>query len=141
MKKNKLIRHSILDISYLDELYGKSGKNKYREIDGVQVKITSQRYSVFKESQTCCVCGLKATFLAIEQNHVGVDNYHINMYGINEFGEEVLFTKDHIIPKSKGGKNRLDNYQTMCVKCNLEKGNQCVKCNLEKGNQYEDKRD
>jgi len=127
MKKNKKIRHCILDISYLDNLYGKSGKNQYTEIDGVQVKITSQRYSVFKKSITCCVCGLKGSFLAVERNHVDTETYHINMYGINEDGEEILFTKDHIIPKSKGGKNRLDNYQTMCVKCNLEKGNKLEK--------------
>jgi len=127
MKKNKLIRHCVLDLSYLDNLYGKTGKNKYIEIEGVQVKITSQRYSVFKKSQTCCVCGLKASFLTVEQNHVGVENYHINMYGVNEDGEEILFTKDHILPKSKGGKNKLDNYQTMCVKCNGEKGNKIEK--------------
>ena len=30
-------------------------------------------------------------------------------------------TKDHIIPKSKGGKNELSNYQTMCTYCNNEK--------------------
>lgn len=32
-------------------------------------------------------------------------------------------TKDHIIPKSKDGKDDISNYQTMCYKCNLEKGN------------------
>ena len=44
------------------------------------------------------------------------------MYGVKN-GEEVLFTKDHIIPKSKGGKNHISNYQTMCEPCNSEKGN------------------
>ena len=32
-------------------------------------------------------------------------------------------TKDHIIPKSKGGKDILDNFQTMCFECNTKKGN------------------
>jgi len=37
-------------------------------------------------------------------------------------GHEVLMTKDHIIPKSKGGKNTLKKYQTMCTHCNCRKG-------------------
>ena len=45
------------------------------------------------------------------------------LYAVNENGIEVLMTKDHIIPVSKGGKNILSNYQTMCELCNLEKGN------------------
>jgi 5-methylcytosine-specific restriction endonuclease McrA len=51
------------------------------------------------------------------------DRYHFNLYGYNERGEEIMLTKDHIIPKSKEGKNDIDNYQTMCCKCNWKKGN------------------
>ena len=29
-------------------------------------------------------------------------------------------TKDHIVPKSKGGADHLDNLETMCDQCNLE---------------------
>ena len=32
-------------------------------------------------------------------------------------------TKDHIVPRSKGGGNGLHNMQTMCIVCNQEKGN------------------
>jgi hypothetical protein len=50
------------------------------------------------------------------------ENYHLNLYAEKD-NREILFTKDHIIPKSRGGKNILANYQTMCVECNNKKGN------------------
>lgn len=31
-------------------------------------------------------------------------------------------TKDHIIPKALGGNSEVDNLQTLCFKCNGEKG-------------------
>lgn len=65
-------------------------------------------------------CGLEGSFMAMEKSEKDV-SFHFNMYGIEESGNEVLFTKDHIIPKSKGGSNQLSNYQTMCVNCNQNK--------------------
>lgn len=35
-------------------------------------------------------------------------------------------TIDHILPKSKGGINRPDNYVAACRKCNLRKGNKLI---------------
>lgn len=47
--------------------------------------------------------------------------YHFNLYGINNSGYEVMMTKDHIIPKARGGEDRMDNYQPMCQHCNVKK--------------------
>jgi 5-methylcytosine-specific restriction endonuclease McrA len=49
------------------------------------------------------------------------DKFHLNLYGIDSNGREVMLTKDHIIPRSKGGKNKLSNYQPMCIHCNKKK--------------------
>lgn len=38
-------------------------------------------------------------------------------------GGEDWLTVDHVIPKSWGGKNHPDNYQTLCYPCNQKKGN------------------
>lgn len=35
---------------------------------------------------------------------------------------DLFLTYDHIIPISKGGKTTVENGQTLCQKCNLEKG-------------------
>lgn len=93
-------------------------------IDGVEIhaNTSSVRLQTFKKNLTCVDCGIKATHFWVECNP-GCFNYHLNLYGINKAGDEVLMTKDHIIPKSKNGKETLDNMQTMCTRCNNKKGN------------------
>jgi hypothetical protein len=98
---------------------GKKSLQYKKNYDGDLINMTSQRLRLFKENSVCVSCGLKGMFF-VKEKHLGQSTYHFNMYGI-KCGEEILFTKDHIIPKSKGGKNKLSNYQTMCVLCNMEK--------------------
>lgn len=109
-----------------------SGKGvEKKEYLGEMVRMTSQRYELFKEKgMTCVKCGLVGTFFALEKpSHKNPDgeyhtkSFHFNLYGIDKDGKEVMLTKDHILPKSKGGKSCLENYQTMCSSCNWEKGN------------------
>jgi 5-methylcytosine-specific restriction endonuclease McrA len=93
------------------------------ELDGDIIKGNSQRYQTFFTKGTKCVCcGIEGRYFAKEKC-VNAKSYHLNLYAIDENGEEVLMTKDHIIPRSKGGKNNISNYQTMCERCNVAKGN------------------
>jgi 5-methylcytosine-specific restriction endonuclease McrA len=122
-------RAGIISLSILPELenqpHPKDRKaRKYKEINGVMVKMTSQRYAVFQKSLACAKCGIVGSFFAIERP-IFPENvkYHLNLYAIDKDGNEVLMTKDHILPRSKGGHNNLSNYQTMCYPCNFEKGN------------------
>lgn len=94
----------------------------YREIDGYKVKMSSSRYPVFQRSLCCVKCGLMGEFFAIERHHKdGGETYHLNLYAIKD-GLEVLMTKDHITSKKNGGRDCQDNYQTMCLPCNMDKG-------------------
>ena len=93
---------------------------------GKPVYMDSLRYHTFLNSGVICVgCGLKATFFGLEttqDNLEASDHFHFNLYGIDKDEDEVLFTKDHIFPKSRGGSNHISNLQTMCAVCNTKKG-------------------
>lgn len=112
-------------------------KNKVKmDFDGDLIKMGSDRYYTFKVKGTSCVvCGLVGRFFAKERpmpknrtkraeylekfpNHP----FHFNLYGRNKGGHEVMMTKDHVRPRSKRGKNHIDNYQPMCARCNFKKG-------------------
>jgi hypothetical protein len=98
-------------------------KHKKCNIDNDDIKVSSVRLLTFKIKGIKCVqCGIKGSFFRKEKHKNDVA-YHLNLYAINEKGEEILMTKDHIMPKSFGGKNSIDNLQTMCIICNQEKGN------------------
>lgn len=125
----KMIRKSN-EIIYVDEIlkpeyFSNIGKGtpKRFEIRGDMVKLgQSLRLRTFyNKGNTCVKCGIKAKYFVKEKSVVKDLFYHLNLYGIDESGEEVLFTHDHIIPKSKGGKDNDSNTQTMCCYCNWEK--------------------
>ncbi len=90
---------------------------------GKKVKMNSLRYRVFASKGLRCMgCGIEGVFFALEQNKYQPSEYwHFNLYGRDKDGNEVLMTKDHILPLSKGGRNRLKNLQTMCTYCNGKK--------------------
>lgn len=104
-----------------DHMFDQPGK-AYVQLDGDEIKANSQRYQTFFTKGTKCVCcGIEGKYFAKECSP-GDGHYHLNLYALDENGEEVLMTKDHIIPRSRGGANKLFNYQPMCVICNVNKG-------------------
>ena len=135
-KKNRprYIRIGTFGITEILPYVGHLSKKLQGVINGetkeVSVSMTSQRYEVFKKKGIKCVsCGIKGEYFALERSHGTANNpnkYHLNLYAKNKHGAEILLTKDHIFPVSKGGKNEMSNYQTMCEKCNSRKGNKVI---------------
>jgi len=97
-------------------------------LDGHQVRNSSIRLQTFKaKGVICCDCGRVGSFFALERSAGSIiPTCHLNLYAIDTDGNEVLMTKDHIIPKSRGGKDILENLQTMCMPCNNKKGNKII---------------
>ena len=124
--RNKtLIRKGIYSI---DEVLSKTVPVKTKKkdckvnFDGDLIKMNSQRYELFKNKGVKCVdCGIEGKYF-VKEKHPSSNSYHFNLYAINKRGKEVLMTKDHIIRKRDGGADSLENYQTMCTKCNQKKG-------------------
>jgi hypothetical protein len=91
-------------------------------VNGFKVRTTSLRYETFRAGRTCPDCGSQGTQMALEtsRSDMKVNRAHFNLY--DESGT-LLFNKDHIHPKSKGGLDSLANLRTMCRPCNEQKGN------------------
>ena len=110
----------IVTCSYYDE---QSESTKTVEVD-----MSDDRYANFFEHGIECVkCGLKGEYFWLETCGYGKNNKyakpHFNLYGRDNNGREVMLTKDHVQPSSRGGLDALENYQCLCKHCNESKGN------------------
>lgn len=125
VKNNGLERLGIVEITeaFTAIKAAINARRKFLQIDGHEIKSRSQRYELFMaKGVVCSCCGLKGQYFAIERQPALTSRPHLNLYGLDENNEEVLFTKDHIVAKVNGGANALENYQTMCSPCNFTKG-------------------
>lgn len=97
-------------------------------VSGEEVRVGSLRMRTFREKgHVCSCCGLEASFYAVERHKRRAENtntYHFNLWGVNSNGHEVLFTHDHTLARSLGGKDHISNTTTMCSPCNNKKGAQ-----------------
>ncbi|MDF2533976.1 MAG: hypothetical protein K0R18_133 [Bacillales bacterium] len=123
--KNKLmIRKEMYSIEEvllkIVPIYTKKKESRV-DFDGDLIAMNSHRYHNFHAHGVVCVtCGLEGKYF-VKEKFKDDNSFHFNLYAINADGNEVLMTKDHIVAKSKGGLDRLENYQPMCTICNKEK--------------------
>lgn len=66
-----------------------------------------------KTGGKCYLCGIRLIVRATK-------------YGIGEPIPYAAFTIDHIIPRSKGGSNLIQNVMPCCYKCNTEKNDKII---------------
>lgn len=125
--------------------------NSWAVFDGDVMPVISLRYKVFARSCACVDCGIVGTYFAKERSAKRMRDkivvqkingervvtvtppevrfkatsltWHFNLYAMHTDGREILMTKDHVLPKSKGGLDFLGNLQTMCQPCNGQKAN------------------
>lgn len=88
------------------------------EVEGFKVYTKSLRYATFyQKGCKCTKCGREGAYFKLDRGDSDTRR-HFNLYA----ADGTLITKDHIMPKKHGGKDTVDNMQTMCVVCNRAKG-------------------
>lgn len=104
----------------------------YVELDGTRVKVEGLRLNTFTKHTVCIECSREATHFRIASNNDsknGPTSFHLCLWS----DDLIQMTKDHIIPKSKGGADHISNMQCMCTKCNMKKGNTMTDNDILKG--------
>jgi len=118
-------RYEVGEVLHLVENPSFEQAKKHIDFKGFKVKVSSLRLRTFRDWGTDCVwCGFKGTYFLLERDKAQEKQdgaYHFNLYGDYE-GKPILFTHDHIVPRSAGGGDVSGNTRTMCKVCNQIKG-------------------
>ena len=116
-KREPVYRYGVASIQEIMPFLGMPRKLR---ILNQRVEVSSERLLTYKyKGMVCEYCGVRGAFFAVERNG---GPPHLNLYGYNKHGYEVLLTSDHIIPRSKGGPDSISNRRCLCTICNRDRG-------------------
>lgn len=123
-KKKKPIRLAVYTIDLIFDFIKANPREKYFiDADGNSCKL--RRAKIFLKKGIKCIengCCITGNFFALDLWPDG-GGLHLDLFGYNEHGDEIMLTIDHKHPKSLGGKNSISNYDTLCKYHNARKGN------------------
>lgn len=118
----KNIFHDCKFLYVIDSKYVTLKKNTNKIlIRGKLTNITASRTvkTAIKNNKRCISCKVDSHCVAVVRN---VNTGRENVVFLIDNGERyVPLTKDHIVPKARGGTDKFQNLQCMCLDCNSEK--------------------
>lgn len=99
----------------------RGSKPRFIFLDGDKVNIGSSSLVMYKKRGVKCMgqCLLEGSYF-YKEKYDEDKCYHLTLYAAWN-GREIKMTKDHIIPLSEGGSNKIENLQPMCKHCNEKK--------------------
>lgn len=107
-----------------------NGESKFADCSLRSVRVQV----LLRKSPKCPCCGYRILFFAAQRHKSQADaGVHLNAWTIKD-DRVVMMTHDHIVPKSKGGTNTVENGQVMCASGNARKGSKL----LEKEEDYKE---
>lgn len=122
-KMEYLSRISINSLKMIDEIH-----NHYVTIMNNSMKINVSTHTALLSlfNDMCPCCGKVFTHYALINSYKCIDKNDKKVYQLipcnpDTNGDFVFYNKDHIIPQSCNGVNKMINLQFMCKNCNSKK--------------------
>jgi len=111
------IKFNTIPISEIGQVLECIPLNKLEYSKENSLRVNRLLHLIYKDGPVCQHCGIVGTHFkkAIHNDH----RIHVDLYS----DDDKLLTIDHIVPKSKGGPDEIENMQILCFTCNIKKGN------------------